>query len=61
MILNDDDGNSLNTSNAALFPTSKTYYYAGFNKVTIQNCKMDQEKASKTSDRPVTGLYLSLF
>lgn len=55
MILNDDDVNSLDTSNAALFMASKTYYYAGFNKESIQKCKMDQEEAIKTSESPVTA------
>ncbi|XP_057190956.1 uncharacterized protein LOC130554997 isoform X3 [Triplophysa rosa] len=59
MILNDDNDKSLNTSNAALFPASKTYYYAGFNKESIQKCKMDEtiieKEGAKTPDSPVTG------
>ncbi|XP_057190953.1 uncharacterized protein LOC130554997 isoform X1 [Triplophysa rosa] len=59
MILNDDNDKSLNTSNAALFPASKTYYYAGFNKESIQKCKMDEtiieKEGAKTPDSPVTA------
>lgn len=63
MILNEDNANVLDTSNAAL-SDSKTYYYAGFNKGSITKCKMDGKEATKTEiapDSPVTGLYLSQF
>lgn len=55
---------SLTTSNAPLFKSTKTYYYAGFNDVDeIQKCKMDEETEDKNSETPdtpdPTGLYLN--
>ncbi|XP_051985092.1 uncharacterized protein LOC127645492 [Xyrauchen texanus] len=45
------------TSNAPLFISSKTYYYAGFNEDDIEQCQMDQVVMTKTKtnvDIPVT-------
>lgn len=55
------DGKELKTNNnAALFKSSKTYYYAGFNGGKIQKCKVDEVEADPTADViPVTGLYLN--
>lgn len=53
---------SLTTSNAPLFKTTKTYYYAGFIGDKIEKCEMDGKTADKTPDTPetrVTGLYLN--
>ncbi|XP_056599753.1 uncharacterized protein LOC130417919 [Triplophysa dalaica] len=57
MILNDDT-NALDTSNAALFENGRNYYYAGFNKASIQKCRMDGKEANKAEiapDSPVTA------
>ncbi|XP_016103959.1 uncharacterized protein trdc [Sinocyclocheilus grahami] len=42
------------TSNAPLFKSSKTYYYAGSSDDEIQKCQMDEETADKTPDTPDT-------
>ncbi|XP_051736455.1 uncharacterized protein LOC127505148 [Ctenopharyngodon idella] len=40
----------LNTNNAVLFKSSKTYYYAGFNGEKLQKCKVDDEEVEPTPD-----------
>ncbi|ROL44516.1 hypothetical protein DPX16_18227 [Anabarilius grahami] len=44
------DGKELNTNNAALFKSSKTYYYAGFNGDKIQKCKVEDVEVEPTAD-----------
>jgi len=48
---------NLNTNNAELFKSSKTYYYAGFAGEKIQTCQVDEirENSEQPPDAPVTG------
>ncbi|XP_016392086.1 uncharacterized protein LOC107726893 [Sinocyclocheilus rhinocerous] len=45
---------SLTTSEAPLFKSTKTYYYAGFNGEKMQKCEMDGQTANKTLGTPDT-------
>lgn len=46
---------NLNTSNAPLSKSTKTYYYAGFNgDDKIQKCQMDEVIKDKNSETPDT-------
>lgn len=61
LILEGKNPVNLQSNNAELFKSSKTYYYAGFNGDPIQTCKMDGEEADTTPDALVTGLYLNVL
>lgn len=61
LTLEGNEPKSLTPSNAPLFSTTKTYYYAGFSKDDkVQTCEMDGQTADKTLDTAdTTGLYLN--